>query len=130
MPPIFFHLVHTLQIIVEAKLGFLELLLHTSGFLFVDIGLSFLNETHHIAHSKDSRSHSVGIKLFQIGKLFTHTHIEDRFSAGGLNGKGCTASGIAVKLCQDDSVNANLLIEGICHIHSVLSGHGIYDSIV
>ena len=43
-----------------------------------------------------------------------------------LDRQGCAASGIAVHLGKDNAVDAYLFIEGLGHIDSFLSGHGVH----
>ena len=69
--------------------------------------------------------HSFRIKLLQIGKLLSHTYIQDWLAGYGFDGKGCTASGVTIHLGQDHAVDSNLLCESLGYIDCVLSGHGI-----
>ena len=60
-----------------------QILIQLLRLLFAHLKLGFLNQGKDITHSKDSRSHTVRIKLFQIGELLAHTDVEDRFSRHG-----------------------------------------------
>ena len=63
----------------------------------------------------------------QVPEFFAGAHIEDGLSGDGLCRQRRTTAGIAVQLCEDDTVNADLVVEGGCHVDSVLTGHGVDD---
>ena len=64
-----------------------------------------------------------GLKSLQ---LLTHADELDGHAGHCLDRQSRTAAGIAVQLGHDHAVQTQTLIEGLSHVHGLLTGHGIY----
>ena len=61
----------------------------------------------------------------EIAEFFARTDELDRLAGHGSCGKRRTAAGVAVELGKNQTVNAKCVVERRCHIHSILTGHGV-----
>ena len=66
------------------------------------------------------------MEIFQPAvQFFGNANHFDGLTGDSLDGKSCTASGIAVHLCQDGPVDAKVFIKSLGRSHCILAGHGV-----
>ena len=121
----FLHVAHLLAEIFEIEGRLLEFFGELFGFFLFDGVSGFLGEREDITHTEDAACDAVGMKNFQLGKLFAHADEFDRSAGNSFDGKSGTAAGIAVHLRENNARDAQFFIEGLCDVDGVLTGHGI-----
>ena len=121
------HLVQTVEIIVETELGFAELLIHLRSFFLINSFLRLLDQAQDVAHSEDTACHTVRIELFEIRKFFTHSDVINRSARDSPDRQRRTASGIAVALREDHTVDSDFLRECLRNVDGFLSCHRVDD---
>ena len=63
----------------------------------------------------------------KVAQFFTRTDKLDRLTGNCPCGKSRTATGVTVKLCENQAVDSERFVERGCHIDGVLTGHGVND---
>ena len=85
-----------------------------------------VDEGQHVAHAQDAAGHAVGVEGLDVGELLADAAELDGLARHRAHGQGRAAAGVAVQLGEDHAVHAELLVEGLGHVHGVLTGHGVH----
>ena len=96
------------------------------NFFAVEGLLRLFDKRHHVAHAQNAARHAVGMKWLNIGKLLAGTAELNGLADHGFDGKRRAAACVAVQLGQNHAVDAQLLIEGLGDVDSVLAGHRVH----
>ena len=113
------HIVHVELALHHPPGGFLRLLV-------VLHGLRLLNEGKHIAHAKDAAGHPRGIEGLQVLQLFAGALEVNRLAGDGQHRERRAAAGVAIRLGEHHTGDADLLVEGLGHVDGFLTGHGVH----
>ena len=111
--------------VVEVELIAVDFLLQTALLLLAELLLSTLHKRHHIAHTKDSVCHTLGVEDIECVHLLA---LGDEFE--GLidyraNRDCCTTTGVAIELGQYNTIEVQTLVELASGVHCVLTCHSI-----
>ena len=123
----FFNLLHLVKEVLQCKVIVSHFLSHFHSLFFIIGFLSLFNERKDISHSEYSGSHSVRVKRLKIFHFFTHTDILYGLTCYASYRKRRTASGIAVKLCKNNTVYSKLSVKAVGYSNCVLSCHSVYN---
>ena len=88
--------------------------------------LGLLYQGNNVSHAKDPVCHTLRVEDVQGLKLFSGRDKLDGLSYHGLDGKGCTASGVTVHLGEDHTVKVQAVVEHPCGFHGILTCHCIH----
>ena len=122
-----FDLLELGQQVVHVELVFHQALGSVLSFLVRLNALRLFDQGEHIAHAQDSAGHAGRIERLEVLQLFAGALEVDGLAGDSQDGKRCAAAGVAVGLGQDDTGDADLLVEGLGHVDGLLAGHGIHD---
>ena len=123
------HLLHLGQLVQHVV--HVELVLHhpfggLGGFLLVLQVLRLLDQGEHVAHAQNAAGHAGRMENLQIVQLFAGALELDGLTGNGLDAERRAATGITVGLGEDDAIHRHGLVEGLGHVHRVLTGHGVH----
>ena len=104
-----------------------EFLLEFAGLLFVILLLGFLDEGNDVSHTEDTVRDARRVEHIQGFHLLARRYELDGLADDSLDGERGTASGVAVHLGQDDSVEIQPVVESLGCLDGILSGHGVHD---
>ena len=95
--PHFFNLLHLREKIFQIKVCLAHFLGHALRFRLVNVLLGFLDERNHVAHAKNTRGQSLGVKNLEIRHFFADADKFYGHPCDRLDGEGRTAAGVAIQ---------------------------------
>ena len=113
--------------VIEVKLVLPYFLLETFSLLLVKLLLGTLNERDDVAHAENTVGHTFWMEDIDGLHLFSCAYELDRFVDNSPDRQSCATTCIAIKFCQDNTVNLKSLIEDFRCGDSFLAYHGVYD---
>src|SRR5687768_8020624 len=99
--PKLFHLAQLLQKIFQRELAFAHFFFHALGLVHVQLLRRFLDQTHHVAHAQDARSHAFGMKGFEVLELLANAGELDRLVHHRLEAQRRPTPRVAVQPGED-----------------------------
>ena len=117
-----FQLLELIEIVRQREAVLFQLFFQLLGLLFIIVLLGLFNKGQHIAHAEDPAGHPIRMERLNHIQLFAGAYKFDRLAGGGLDGKGCAASCVAVQLGEYHAVDAQRLVKRRSGVHSVLTG--------
>src|SRR5690606_186144 len=113
--------------VVKVKFILAYLFLKFGSFLFVKLLLRTFYKGNHVTHPQYSGRHTIGMEYIKGIHLLACTDKFDRLVDHRFDGEGSTTAGVTIQLSQYNSRKVESVIESLSGIHSVLTGHRIYD---
>ena len=118
-----FELRELLEVIIQGEGLLTHLLLKLCRLLFVVSRLCFVDKGEHVAHTEDTRCHTVGVEGLDGIEFFSHTHKLDGLACDVADGKCRTTSGIAIELGENNARNIEQVIKGFGNVDRFLTDH-------
>ena len=118
-----FNAVELRKQVFERELVFRHLFLQVLGFFEVDGLLRFFNERNNIAHAQNAACNALWVERLKILSLFASTDEQNRLACNRLERKSRTTARVGIELGENNARNAELLVESLCDVNSVLSCH-------
>ena len=113
--------------VVEVKLILLDLLLQAACLLLVVLLLSPFDERNDIAHTEDAVCHTAWVERVERFHLLACADELDGLIDDASDAERSTTSGIAIKLGENNTRIVQPIIELLCRIDGVLTGHSVHD---
>src|SRR5699024_9626594 len=104
---------------------FAEFALKLRGLFGVYRLLRLFDKRKHIAHAEYPRRHPVGMEGLDIVQLFAHAYEFYRLARDVPHRKRGAAPRVAVELCEDDARYVKQVVEALCDVDGILTGHRI-----
>ena len=104
----------------------LELFGQLLGIALAHYRFRFFHQGQHIPHAQDPGSHTLRMETLELVQLFAHTHEFDGLAGHSQHGQRRTASCIGIQLGHEHAVDAQRLVECLCHVDCILTGHSVH----
>ncbi len=116
-----------LQEVLQRKLRLPKLLLQLDRLDLVELLLRLLDKGDDVTHPEDAGSNTVRVERFQGIQFLTDPDELDRRLNYCADRKRCAAAAVAVELREDDPVEVQAIMEGLCRVHGILARHRVHD---
>ena len=124
------HLAYELTLVdkvVKVKCRLHHFLLHLCSISIRNLHCSFLHQTNYVAHTKDTRCHSIGVKWFEISRLLASADKLDGLTTDTSHTHGSTTTRVTIHLGQDSARNSHCRVKRSSQRCRLLARHGIND---
>src|SRR5262249_113758 len=124
----FLELIELLPKVVEREVALLKLLLLLFQLFAAQVLLNpayLLNQANQVALPENPLSHALGPKFFEAIEFFANADELDWYARHFLDREGSTATGVAIHLGQDDTIEFESIVECLRTVNGVLTGHGV-----